>query len=128
MIERRLQEIKLLQKKYGDLEYGQNGEWVLFKKLPLPLGWNKTETELLIIVPAGYPSTPPDNFFVPVGFKLANGNPINAYTESHPHLDRSWGQFSYHIDGEWKPGKEILDGDNLLTFMIKVEQRLGEVN
>ena len=128
MIERRLQEIKLLQKKYGDLEYGQNGEWVLIKKFPLPSGWNKTETELLVLITAGYPSTPPDNFFVPIGFKLANGNPINAYTEPHPHRDRSWGQFSYHIDGEWKPGKEILDGDNLLTFMIKVEQRLGELN
>ena len=94
MIERRLQEIKLLEKKYGDLEYGQNGEWILFKKFPLVSGWNKKETELLVNVSAGYPSTPPNNFFVPVGFKLANGNSINAYTEPHTHLDRQWRQFS----------------------------------
>ena len=128
MIERRLQEVELSRNQYGDLEYVPNVEWILFKKFKLPPGWNRDVTELLVIVPAGYPSTPPDNFFVPVGFKLANGQPINAYTESHTHIGRQWGQFSYHIDGEWRPASNILEGDNLQTFMLKVLDRLKEAN
>ncbi|MGH9921781.1 MAG: E2/UBC family protein [Nitrososphaerales archaeon] len=129
MIERRLQEVELLRKQYGELEHGTSVEWILFKKFKLPLGWDREFTELFVLVPAGYPSTPPDNFFVPVGFKLANGQKIDAYTEPHPHIGRQWGQFSYHIiDGEWRPANNILEGDNLQTFMIKVLDRLKEAN
>ena len=128
MMERILQEIEILQKQYGELEYDPNGSWILFKKFKLPPGWYREETELLVKIPSGYPSTPPDNFYVPVGFKLANGKPINAYTESHPFLNKQWGQFSYHIDGEWSPSKNILEGDNLISFMLKVHGRLKEAN
>ena len=128
MNERILQEITLLQGKYGKLEYGPNLEWVLFKEFKLPLGWNKDVTELLVNIPAGYPSTPPDNFFVPVGFRLASeGSPSN-YTESTTLIGRQWGQFSYHVDGEWRPSANLLEGDNLLSFMIKVMDRLKELS
>ena len=128
MKERILQEIELLQKKYGVLEYGPNMEWVLFKEFRLLTGWNKDVTELLVVIPPGYPSTPPDNFFVPVGFRLASGGQISNYSESVSHIGRQWGQFSYHPDGDWRPAANILDGDNLLTFMIKVSDRLKELN
>jgi hypothetical protein len=128
MIERRLQEVELLRKQYGELEYGPNVEWILFKKFKLPPGWDREHTELLVLVEAGYPSTPPNNFYVPVGFKLASGQTIGNYTESHTHIGRSWGQFSYHIDGEWRPANNILDGDNLQTFTIKVLDRLREAS
>jgi len=128
MIERILQEIEILQKQYGELEYDPNGSWIVFKKFKLPPGWYRDETELLVNIPSGYPSTPPNNFYVPVGFKLANGKPINAYTESQTFLNKQWGQFSYHIDGEWNPSKNILEGDNLVSFMLKVNERLKEAN
>lgn len=128
MIERILQEIKILQKQYGELEYDPDGSWILFKKFKLPPGWNREHTELLVNIPSGYPSTPPNNFYVPIGFKLTSGQKIDAYTEPHPFLNRQWGQFSYHIDGEWNPTENILEGDNLLSFMLKVHERLKEAN
>lgn len=128
MLERIMEEVKLLQKQYGGVEIEPNGKWISFKKFELPEGWNKEIIELLIIIPPGYPSTPPDNFFVPIGFRLKNGQQPSQYTEPHSHFGKEWGQFSYHIDGEWKPSKDILDGANLQTFMLKVLDRLKELN
>jgi len=79
MMERILQEIKILQKQYGELEYDPNGSWILFKKFKLSPGWNRDYTELLVKIPNSYPSIPPDNFFVPLDFKLASGQKIDAY-------------------------------------------------
>jgi hypothetical protein len=128
MIERILQEIEILQKQYGELEYDPNGSWVIFKKFKLPHGWSSEHTELMILIQSGYPSIPPDNFFVPIGFKLTNGNQIGNYSEPVTHLNRPWGQFSYHIDGEWNPSTNILEGDNLMSFMLKVIDRLKEAS
>ena len=128
MIERILQEIKILQKQYGELEYDPNGSWILFKKFKLPPGWYKEYTELLINIPSGYPSISPDNFYVPPGFKLASEQKIDRYTEGPTFLGRTWGQFSYHIDGEWNPSENILEGNNLTSFMLKVIDRLKEAN
>lgn len=129
MLDRRLQEIELLRKKYGPLEHGSNLEWILFKDFLLPPGWNRTTTPLLVLIPPGYPMTPPDNFYVPIGFRLASGAMPSNFNEGQSHLGQQWGQFSLHVKKEgWSPKANILEGDNLLTFMIGVERRLGEVN
>lgn len=129
MLDRRLQEIELLRKKYGQLEHGENLDWVLFKQFPLPPGWNKTTTELLVLIPPGYPTTPPDNFYVPVGFRLVSGATQSNYSEGQSPPGPQWGQFSFHVKKEdWSPKADILEGDNLLTFMLAVEGRLKEAN
>lgn len=128
MLDRRLQEIELLRKKYGPLEQGANLEWILFKEFPLPPGWNRTTTPLLVLIPPGYPMTPPDNFYVPTGFRLASGAMASNFNEGQNHLGRQWGQFSFHVKEYWSPKADILEGDNLLTFMLGVERRLREAN
>lgn len=129
MLERRQKEIELLRKKYGPLEHGQNLDWILFKEFPLSLGWNGEKTPLLILIPPGYPITPPDNFYVPVGFRLASGAVPSNYSEPATHLGQQWGQFSFHADqNQWRPSGDLLEGDNLLTFMLQVEKRLKEAN
>jgi len=127
MIERRRQEIELLRKKYGALQHGENLEWVLFKEFSLPPGWDREKIELVILVPPGYPVTAPDNFYVPPGLKTNLGAQPQNYTEGINILGRQWGQFSFHVEaGNWNPSADLLDGDNLLTFMIGVENRLRE--
>jgi hypothetical protein len=129
MLERRLKEIDLLRKRYGELDHGANVEWVIFKSFRLPPGWNRTVTRLLIIVPPGYPMTPPDNFYVEPGLKLVSGAGVTNYSEPVSQLGQNWGQFSYHVDsGDWKATADILSGHNLLTFMLGVERRLSELN
>lgn len=129
MLERRLKEVELLRQHYGELEHGPNVEWIIFKDFRLPSGWNRTGTRLLVIVPPGYPMTPPDNFYVEPGLKLSSGAGTANYSETVSQLGQNWGQFSYHVEaGDWKASADILCGHNLLTFMIGVQKRLSELN
>ena len=130
MMARRKQEIDLLQAKYGEIEEGPNLAYVLFKQFKLPEGWDRKFTEVLVLIPAGYPMTPPDNFYVPQGLRLKNGATPSNYSEGQTQIGRQWGVFSVHIQNEtWIPSSDLLEGDNLLTFMIVVvEKRLREIN
>lgn len=129
MLELRRKEIELLEKIYGEIEHGPNFEWILIKEYKLLDGWNRDSTPIFVMIPSGYPVTPPDNFFVPIGFRLESGAMPSNYSESHTHLDKQWGVFSYHVQKEtWSPSADILGGSNLLTFMLGVEKRLKEVN
>ncbi len=123
--DRRREEIKRLGVRYGCIEHGENLDWVLFKEFPLPSGWNCKSTELLVLVPAGYPTTPPDNFYVRTGLRLSDGRVPGNYTENQSILGQSWAQFSFHAQA-WTPSADIDTGDGLLTFMISVEHRLEE--
>jgi len=126
-LERRKKEIELLRKKYGELEHGEGLDWVLFSQFPLPPGWNRDVTELLILVPAGYPTTAPDNFYVRNGLRTEGGGAPGNYSESQTVLGGSWAQFSFHAQS-WNASEDIEDGDNLLTFVLAVERRLREFN
>lgn len=129
MLERRLKEVDLLRQRYGDLEHGPNLEWIVFKAFNLPPGWNRARIRLLLILPPGYPMTPPDNFYVELGLRLSSGVGTANYSEPVSQLGQDWGQFSYHVDvGDWKASADILAGHNLLTFTIGVEKRLSELN
>ena len=129
MLERRLKEVELLRQRYGELEHGSNVEWVLFKSFRFPSGWNREASTLLVIASNGHPMTPPDNFYVEPGLRLASGATPANYSEPVSQLGQNWGQFSYHVDGgEWRPSADILDGHNLLTFMLGVEKRLSELS
>lgn len=129
MLDRRLKEIELLRQRYGALEHGQNMEWVVFQAFRLPKDWNRKNTRLLILVPSGYPMTPPDNFYVDPGLGLASGTGLSNYSEPVSYLGQNWGQFSYHVEsGDWHPCADLLDGHNLLTYMLAVEKRLSELN
>lgn len=129
MLERRKQEFDLIRTKYGDIEVGPNLEWVIINRYPLPPGWNKAETALLILIRPGYPTTPPDNFFVDNDLRLANDQVPNRASLNQAQLGRTWLQFSYHVEGsDWKPHADLLEGHNLLTFLLGVEKRLSEAN
>ena len=75
-----------------------------------------------MIVPPGYPATPPDNFYVRPGLRAASGAPPGNYTEGQSVLGESWAQFSFHAEG-WIPGE-----DSLETFVIAAGRRLRETN
>lgn len=129
MLERRKQELELARAAYGEIEFGDAFEWLLIKRFPLPPGWNKDVTALLVLIRPGYPTTPPDNFYVDNDLRLASSQaPANA-TPDQQHLGKPWLQFSYHVDtAEWRPDPDLLNGHNLLTFLLGIEKRLAEGN
>lgn len=128
MKERIVQEIALLSEKYPSLQHGQNNDWVMIPDFNLFDGYNRQITKLLFLVKSTYPHTAPDNFYVESGLRLSNGNPPSSYTEGQGvAVPGNWGCFSWHPE-IWRPSNEIQKGDNLLTFMRSVNQRLREKN
>jgi len=129
LLERRRRELDLVLGRYGEIETGSDLDWVIIKRFPLAPGWNKAETPVLVMIRPGYPTVPPDNFYVDNDLRLANGqDPTNA-SRNQKQLGRPWLMFSYHVDeSEWKPHPDLLEGHNLLTFLLGVGRRLSEVS
>lgn len=126
MHERVKEEIQLLQQKFPKLQHGDELNWVLIPEYPLPDLFNKSHTNLMWNIPAGYPQTAPDDFFVDGDLKLKNGsNPpafnIGPNSSSGPApIPGNWGWYSWHPQAQWKPNASIEKGDNLLTFLRSV--------
>ena len=120
-------EIKLLTTKYGEVESFEESGLILIKNYKLPKGWNRVSTDILLNIPAGYPTALPYAFRVPSGFRLESNQLPSNYREGHSALGKTWGQFSISVE-EWKPSDDVVSGHNFLTFMVGVEERLGEIN
>ncbi len=130
MIERRREEIRLIEAEYGEVEVGPNLDWLIIKRWPLPSGWNKGESAVLIFIPPGYPVTPPDNFYTDNDLRsVGSTQPPGNTSPDQSQVGRSWLQFSYHVEaGDWQPHADVLQGHNLLTFLVGVRRRLSEVS
>lgn len=126
-LERRKEEAEILKRKYGSLEHGPNLDWIKFNEFRLPPGWNRAAIEVLVLIPPGYPTTPPDNFYVRNGLRLADGRVPTNYSESQSVLGGSWAVFSFHSQG-WNGSNDYREGDSLLGFVVGVERRLQELN
>lgn len=111
------------------MEHGPRFEWILVRNVPLPPGWNTASIDVLVVLGPGFPSTPPDNFYVPAGLRLANGAvPSNFQPSAFNHDGKSWDMFSWHHESGWAPSAAVESGSNLLSFMLEAERRLNEVN
>src|SRR5579859_5412412 len=118
MLERRKQELGLVEKKFGKITIGDNLEWVIVEEYPVPPGWTKTSTGLMVLIPSGYPMTPPDNFYADNDLKLVGDAQLTNADYNVPQIGRSWLRFSYHIEAGWNPHADLLQGHNLLTFLV----------
>lgn len=128
-MERRQDELCLIMRKLGEVEYGQNLEWVIIRHWLLPPGWNKTATSVLVLIPPGYPVTPPDNFYADNDLRLSGGSQPGSTSLDSMQLGRPWLQFSYHVEAaDWRPHSDVLQGHNLPTFLDGVARRLGEAS
>lgn len=123
-----MKELKLVEEVRGPLDIAPDLSSFTIIRWPLPPGWNKSETALLVLIPPGYPVTPPDNFFVDPDLRLGNGvMPGNANLETQ--TGRQWLRFSYHVEsGDWQPHSDPAKGHNLLTFLQGVAERLAELS
>jgi hypothetical protein len=129
MSERRKAEIELIRAEYGEIEVGPDLNWLIVKQWQLPSGWNKLATAVLVLVPPGYPITPPDNLYADNDLRLANEQLPSNTNLNYDHLGKQWLQFSYHVEpSDWKPHADLLKGHNLLTFLHGVGKRLAEAN
>lgn len=87
---------------------------------PLPPGYNKVSSRVLVKLPASYPQGHPDMFWADGDLRLASGA-MPASTSLEQIAGQQWVRFSWH-PGKWNPGS-----DNLLSYFEFVERRLLQV-
>ena len=94
--------------------------YVIIKNYPLPAGYNKRHTRVLLKIPLSYPNGNPDMFWVDPDVHLSSGgNQANANIENA--LGEPWLRFSWHPQ-KWNPVM-----DNLNTFLEFVNRRLMQL-
>lgn len=92
-------------------------------------GWNQSETQVLVLIPSGYPTIPPDNFYTDDELRVADGRQPGSTTANQGQAGRMWLMFSYHVEpSDWTASAEIVEGHNLLTFLDGVAGRLMETD
>jgi hypothetical protein len=122
-------ELDLLQTAYPASRC-EGDSWVFIPNYPLPPGWNRSDIDVALQIPAGYPATPPYGIFVPAGIRFGTATPSN-YTEpaaNQPPFPGTWGVFSWAPgDGEWQvPFTDVIGRASLLSFVRGFSVRFAE--
>jgi hypothetical protein len=121
--------VPLIERRYGTAEVSANLDWLVVRDWELPAGWNKGKTDVLVLIPPGYPSTPPDNVHTDPDLRLANGDEPGNAAGNATYAGRTWRVFSYHVEtADWHPSREPLSGHNLLTFLEGTARRFQEAS
>jgi hypothetical protein len=93
---------------------------LLFAKYPLPGGYSKVTSDLLLKFPLSYPNGKPDMFWVEPDVTLANGKAPQSAEAIETAIGRTWRRFSWHLQN-WNPGR-----DNARTYLDFVNARLAK--
>ena len=90
-----------------------------FPEWPLPVGFDRASTDLLLRLPAGYPDVPPDMWWCEPAVQRADGQIIPATGVSENYLGRQWQRWSRHFQaGQWRSG---IDGLESFIALIRSE-------
>jgi hypothetical protein len=95
---------------------------VVFSGFPLPVGYDRPQSDLLLRLSSGYPDVPPDMWWFAPAVKLADGRSIPATDSIEQHLGRTWQRWSRHFNGgQWRSGIDSLE--SFLALIRKELQR-----
>jgi len=92
---------------------------VIIRNFEFPVNYMPQKSDLLIILPAGYPNAPLDMFRTNPDVKLLNGSWPVASEPHEVYLEKQWQRWSRHID--WRVGT-----DCLRTFISAVKKELSK--
>lgn len=93
---------------------------LVIKSWQLPVGYDRTESDLLLRLPPGFPDVAPDMWWFAPGVRLASGVNVQATEVVEVHLGRSWQRWSRHFQpGQWRSG---IDG--LESYLALIQHEL----
>lgn len=102
------------------IAFEANMTCVVFPRFALPPGYDRSESDLLLRLPAGYPDVPPDMWWFDPPVLLPGGRSVQATECTERYLDRSWQRWSRHFNqGQWRSGLDCLE-----TFLALVRKEL----
>ena len=95
---------------------------VILKAFVLPTGrFDAPSADILVLLPSGYPDTPPDMFYAIPWLKLASSNSYpNRANRSFEFSGRKWQRWSRH-NNEWRAGV-----DGIWTMIKRIETALEQ--
>lgn len=102
------------------IDAGRNG--LIIRNWILPIGkFNLGMSDLLILLPSGYPEVPPDMWYFYPGILLAPSNNPARQTQANISFDnKAWQRWSRHFPAnEWRSSV-----DGLHTFLKKIQVAL----
>jgi hypothetical protein len=92
---------------------------VVLPAFALPPGFDRSQSDLLLRLNAGYPDVAPDMWWFDPPVKRADGQTIPATEVVEQHLGRSWQRWSRHFaNGQWQSG---IDGLESYLALIRKE-------
>jgi len=90
---------------------------LILKDFVFPPAYTPLKSDLLIVLPAGYPNASVDMFRTNPDVKLANGEWPKAAAPHDSWNNKSWQAWSRHI--AWRVGK-----DSMRTFIMAIKTEL----
>lgn len=84
--------------------------------------YDRAKTDLLLLIPEGYPMAGLDMFYVDPPLKLKDGRWPRAADRFVDHLSRKWQRFSRHLNDPKSPWQGGIDG--LHSFLALVTREL----
>lgn len=120
-------ELALLRTRYPDLEFREEGQWVLLPKYNAPDGlWSCLWPDICFQIHSAYPGQKPYGFYVRLPFALLSGTEIlNVTPSEEPPFDGAWLKFSWDAP-DWHATDELQAGSNLLNWALTFRKRLEE--
>lgn len=93
---------------------------VVLPGFPLPPGYDRAKSDLLLRLSLGYPDVPPDMWWFDPPVRLANGGVVQATELTENHLGRTWQRWSRHFrQGQWRSGIDCME-----TFLALIRKEL----
>ncbi len=121
LLDRQLEELRAIYAGTDTRQLPSGAVLVELKKIALPEGWSKKETDIRFIIPVGYPFAAPDCFWADQDLRLAGqGQPQATGSQQIPEANEPGLWFSWHVQG-WNPNRS-----NLVTYAKVIEQRLND--
>lgn len=122
------EELALLQSVFSQMEFVEDGRWVLMPDYLRGSGWTPETGPIVFQIPEA-PTAPPYAFFVPAGIRFNGAIPTN-YQENGKAVvpfEGNWGVFSWAPnDGAWRPGATVRSGSNMLNWALGFTARFKQ--
>lgn len=94
---------------------------VVLPSWPLPGGFDRDTSDLLVRLSPGYPDVPPDMWWFCPAVHRENGDALPATEAVETYLGRSWQRWSRHFNnGQWQSGV-----DGLESYLALIRQDLA---
>jgi hypothetical protein len=118
--QRIMEEVKVISHRSPVQIDEENFDYIAIMKFNLNENFSQPTTTLLIKMPKLYPEVPPTHFFIKKSILCKGANALYYHKddEFNELSEDGWGKYCLHIKGNcWKPSINILEGDNLITYL-----------